>query len=399
MEQIKIIDDPFIPMEKRLTALIKYFESGLILPKIDNTSFKTDLHLHSNYSDGYWTPTGIIFEAYRKGMELIALTDHDGFAGILEAFKAVEIIRQNTGHNIRFVPGVELSTNYFYGDRNKKKKEIHILGYFPSNNFVEFEGYFDKIDYRTKAYMAAFQHNRTLRIHEMVRKFNQVLPSMVPKLSELDKIQSPIISDKTVYRGMRNSIAPGRLLTSTGIYDLHYLNSKGRIDEIEDESFSKEYLETLGSLCNGLKSSQDFMKEFFGEQEPSAKTGYIGLTETPEWAVETIISMGGIPVLAHPAKYIDLTEELLSLLVPVGLKGVEVISDHFKEKKQVTKTLDFVKSNYPNLVITFGSDCHGVSVDREISYTSKNTMGLSSDFGINLSEDLIKIENLMIFKD
>ena len=396
MQDIRLIDNPFITMEERLDALKKYFTGDQGFTTTEKTVFKVDLHLHSNYSDGYWTPTGLVFEAYRKGMELIALTDHDGFAGIEEAFRAVEIINECTDHRITFVPGIEFSTNFYHGEDNQKKKEIHILGYFPSKSLSEFEGYLNRIDYRTKAYMSAFQHNRILRIYEMVSKFNNELPSLVTGLSKLDDIQSPIISDKTVHRGMRNSIAPGRLLTSTGIYDLHYLNSTGRLDEVEDESFSKEYLDALSEVCENfnLNSSQDFMKEFFGKKEPSAKTGYIGLTESPKWAVKTILEMGGIPVLAHPAKYLNLTKALLSLLVPVGLKGVEVVSDHFKAEKLAQETFDFVKGEYSDLVITMGSDCHGKSIDDDINYTPNNIIGLSNDFSLDLSDELVRIKKM-----
>jgi len=216
-----------------MLALEQYLASGNHFLSDNKALSEIDLHLHTNYSDGYWTPTGLILEAYHKGMKLVALTDHDVFAGIEEIFSGIKVIRESTGVDIGFVPGIEFSTDYYYGPDNRKK-EIHILGYFPAQDFNRFEGYLKQLDNRTKAYMEAFQKNRILRIYEMVTKFNQELPSKIPLLSRLKEIRDPIISDKTVTRGMRNSLAPGRLPTSTGIYDLYQAYINGRINEIKD---------------------------------------------------------------------------------------------------------------------------------------------------------------------
>jgi len=383
MTKAQIIDNPFIPSSERINAMKELLLNDRKRKKIAVQS-TVDLHVHTNYSDGYWTPTGLVLEAYQKGMKLVSLTDHDGFAGIEEAFEAIQTLKDVTNEKICFVPGIELSTEYYYGE-DRKKVEIHILGYFPSLNFDHFRMYLENMGSKENAYMEAFQKNRVLRIYEMADKFNSELPKKIPLLAKLKDIQDPIISDKTVLRGLRNSLAPGRLLTSTGIFEIFYLYINGRINEIKDECFSMEYLKKLQELCARFSSAQDFMKEYFDKKEPSAKTGYIGLTQNPEWAVELILKMGGIPVLAHPAKYIEVHKDILSMLVPVGLKGVEVISDHFKEKEQLANTLDIINKEYPELVITIGSDCHGSSFDREIDYTPSNIMGMRTDFEINLA--------------
>ena len=76
-----------------------------------------DLHVHSNASDGTFTPTDLVHEAVRAGLSAFALTDHDTTAGIEEATKAA------TEADIELIPGVELSTEY-------EGKEIHILGLY-----------------------------------------------------------------------------------------------------------------------------------------------------------------------------------------------------------------------------------------------------------------------------
>lgn len=77
---------------------------------------RADLHIHSVYSDGSHTPAELAFLAKRKGIELIALTDHDNFGG--EAEKRAAFAAQG----IDYLTGVELSA-YENG------KKIHMTGY------------------------------------------------------------------------------------------------------------------------------------------------------------------------------------------------------------------------------------------------------------------------------
>lgn len=77
-----------------------------------------DLHVHSNASDGKFSPEDIIRKAAALGLKYIALTDHDSVAGIPAALEAA---RAYPG--LTFIPGVEISTEVPAG-------EVHILGYF-----------------------------------------------------------------------------------------------------------------------------------------------------------------------------------------------------------------------------------------------------------------------------
>lgn len=76
-----------------------------------------DLHVHSNASDGTFTPTELVAEAKRAGLSAFALTDHDTTAGIPEAVRAAEAC------GMELIPGVELSTEY-------EGVEIHVLGLY-----------------------------------------------------------------------------------------------------------------------------------------------------------------------------------------------------------------------------------------------------------------------------
>jgi hypothetical protein len=76
-----------------------------------------DLHIHSNVSDGGFTPKEVVNHASEIGLTCIALTDHDTFLGIEDAC----LYASKTG--LSFIPGIEMTSVI---DSN----EIHILGYF-----------------------------------------------------------------------------------------------------------------------------------------------------------------------------------------------------------------------------------------------------------------------------
>ena len=76
-----------------------------------------DLHTHSVFSDGTWTPEHLVEEAERIGLSAIALTDHNTVAGLPEFLKAAE------EKNLEAVPGVEFSTEYLGMD-------IHMVAHY-----------------------------------------------------------------------------------------------------------------------------------------------------------------------------------------------------------------------------------------------------------------------------
>jgi 3',5'-nucleoside bisphosphate phosphatase len=81
---------------------------------------RIDLHTHSTVSDGTCTPTEVIEGAVEAGLDIVALTDHDGVGGWAEAAAAADRL------GIGFVPGVELSCRW-YGV--EPAIPLHLLGY------------------------------------------------------------------------------------------------------------------------------------------------------------------------------------------------------------------------------------------------------------------------------
>lgn len=91
--------------------------------------YKCDLHCHSNFSDGTFSPAELVKLAEKQGLSALALTDHNTAGGLkdfMEAGKNSKVIT---------VPGCEFSTEW-------NKKEIHIVGlFFKEEYWTEIEDF------------------------------------------------------------------------------------------------------------------------------------------------------------------------------------------------------------------------------------------------------------------
>ena len=79
---------------------------------------KFDLHVHTNFSDGVLSPEEVINLAVKRGLDGIAITDHDSIRGVK---KAIDYSKKFKEFNV--IPGIEFSCVY-------RDEEVHILGYF-----------------------------------------------------------------------------------------------------------------------------------------------------------------------------------------------------------------------------------------------------------------------------
>lgn len=76
-----------------------------------------DLHTHTVASDGTYRPSELVAEAARRGVRVLAVTDHDSTEGLAEA---IETARAHPPLTI--VPGIEINCDV-------EGAEIHVLGY------------------------------------------------------------------------------------------------------------------------------------------------------------------------------------------------------------------------------------------------------------------------------
>lgn len=76
-----------------------------------------DLHIHSSYSDGAFSPAELVTLAANRDVSVIAIADHDSVAGVEEAEAA------GSAAGIAVIPAVELSVQF------EGWKDVHLLGY------------------------------------------------------------------------------------------------------------------------------------------------------------------------------------------------------------------------------------------------------------------------------
>lgn len=105
-----------------------------------------DLHLHTCYSDGTFTPAELLRAAQTHGLRLIAITDHDTIESFPEGAAAAREL------DIELLPGIELSAQWGVED-------IHLLGY---NFDVEHRAF--------RAWLATLKAARLARLTQMVAR-------------------------------------------------------------------------------------------------------------------------------------------------------------------------------------------------------------------------------------
>ncbi len=109
-----------------------------------------DLHIHTHFSDGTFSPEEVVECAVKNNLAAIAITDHDSLRGIGPAMISSE------KYQLEIVPGVELTAE-------ADDKELHILGYY--------------IDWRDKDFRGKLKMLQKVRIERA--------EGMVEKLQEL----------------------------------------------------------------------------------------------------------------------------------------------------------------------------------------------------------------------
>jgi len=111
---------------------------------------KIDLHIHSIYSDGTFTPKEIVYKAKELKLKAISITDHDSISGIEEELEVGKKLK------VEIVPGIEMSADV-------RNDEIHILGY-----------YIDWKDRNFLAQLKIFQESRAKRNRRLIEKLKEL---------------------------------------------------------------------------------------------------------------------------------------------------------------------------------------------------------------------------------
>jgi hypothetical protein len=113
-------------------------------------SIFADLHTHTHFSDGLYSPTVLLEKAADRGIQVLAVTDHDTIAGLDEAATAAK----HTG--IDLISGVELTVSV-------GEDVVHLLGYG-----------FDPSNPALVAYLDGFREGRRDRMAAMVARLTSM---------------------------------------------------------------------------------------------------------------------------------------------------------------------------------------------------------------------------------
>ena len=258
-----------------------------------------DLHVHSNKSDGSFSPSQLVEIAISKGLSAFALTDHDTTEGLTEAILAAEKYNlslennPNKGKPLEVIPGIEFSTEYM-------GKDIHIVGLF--------------IDYESQVFkdkIQEFVDARTVRNQKMCDGLSR---------AGIDITYEKLLDE-----------FPCRIITRS-----HYAR----------------YLLNHGYTTSMAEAFERYIGDHAPYFVPKEKI-------TPVQAVELIHQVNGIAILAHPILY-RLSKQNLDYLVKslkeVGLTGIEAVYSTYTlgEEMEIRK----LASKY-ELLISGGSDFHG----------------------------------------
>ena len=220
---------------------------------------KVDLHIHTAYSDGVFTPEKIVETAIEEGLECIALTDHDNVLSYKPAVEHAKKLAEESGKPpLKIIQGVEINTIY-------NDWEVHILGYFMDVNNSDFK--------------TLLKNQQTARV-EQTKK-------IIENLAKKENI-------RIKYEDLKKLVMPGG-------------------------SIGRPHLARAITSAGGTQSTTEAYNRFIQKDSPV----YVERkTVSPHDAAEIIYDAGGIPVFAHPYD-VDIAESLTKELMSYGLRGLE----------------------------------------------------------------------------
>lgn len=160
-----------------------------------------DLHTHSVFSDGTFTPTQIIDAALQLGLSAVALTDHNNIDGLPEFLAAAK------DTPITAIPGAEFSVDY-------NGKELHLLGLFlPEECFAQISELMD-------AFIARKRQSNIDLVNALNQAGYQIDFDTIVSASPKGKINRAHIAAELTRKGYTESIqqAFSTLLSPTAGY-------------------------------------------------------------------------------------------------------------------------------------------------------------------------------------
>jgi predicted metal-dependent phosphoesterase TrpH len=257
---------------------------------------RIDLHAHTTASDGTFEPAELVGMAEAAGLNVVAITDHDGTSGWAETLRALQYGRDaGVWSTIRtVVPGVEISCK-IHG------VGLHMLGYM-----------FDPDHPELAAALAEVRESRTHRAEAMVEKARELgAPITWERVQEIagdGVVGRPHVAQALVEAGIVPSV------------------------------------------------SDAFTPEWLGE---GGRARVEKLDMDPFRAISLVQAAGGVTVMAHPLAWrrgpvVD--DEDIAAFASAGMTGIEMNHpDHGPKERDKVRGL----AKELGLLTTGSSDWHG----------------------------------------
>lgn len=292
-----------------------------------------DFHCHTNASDGGLSPSELIDRAYGRGLNAIAITDHDLTAGVADAMERAALlnakllngdadapvetyIKENAEVNgvdngelhrapsertLIVIPGVEFSTTWY-------DEQIHIvgLGIDPNNDSLK----------ELEAKLKVARTQRAVAIGEKLKRLGFDRP----------------------YERCCEQAREGASITRGNYARLIFQDGKAKS---VDDAFHKF-----------LRRGQDaYVKSVWGPIEET---------------VEVIKAAGGIAVLAHPRRYKISNMRLRKLVYEFKKAGGEAIEVSSSQQRQLDRDYLVQLCHKYEMLASLGSDFHNEGFHRDL---------------------------------
>jgi predicted metal-dependent phosphoesterase TrpH len=253
-----------------------------------------DLQMHSNYSDGYFTPTELAKFAFEQGAKIVSLTDHNTVAGQDEFRRACR------AYKLKPITGMELYVRY-------NNKRFNLLWY----NF----------------------NDQSPDLHDLLR-------------------DTHIRRRAKVRQALEKLKAKGFKLETDKILDkyIRYIPINHIISDVMDIKFNA--VKIKNELGTNKPREEEIIRAYFhGSRSKILDESYIDIQRV----VALKKKIGGQLVLNHPGKHKQLQRDLVLKLKKMGIDGIEILSPHHSYGFIVFS--QHIAQEF-NLIMTGGSDFH-----------------------------------------
>jgi len=229
-----------------------------------------NLHMHSTFSDGQYTPDELCALAVKQGHKAIALTDHDTCKGSYFMHRAAR------KYGLLCLTGTEFDADGF-------GTHFHIVG----------------LDFDTN---------------------NSAINKLFEKTSSRERIRSKILFDRSKENGwLKDKDITWEDVVARYPHNDYLCNNQIFVTLVEKGlANEEEYL--------------DFFPDFRWREDREAELKPLINRPTPtvDEVIDTILNAGGIPILAHPHEQLNYIADLVKL----GLKGVEINHSMLTEEEK-----------------------------------------------------------------